>query len=60
MFTEKIAYNMQVLEARQQRNQITRVNPKATVHDVNATFACMDCEVSFRTLTIYEANLFCY
>ncbi|KAG2070572.1 hypothetical protein BDR04DRAFT_1018585, partial [Suillus decipiens] len=59
-FTEKRAYNMQVLEACQQRNRITHANPKATVHDVNATFACMDHEVSFHALTIYEANLFCY
>ncbi|KAG1850405.1 hypothetical protein F4604DRAFT_1542256, partial [Suillus subluteus] len=44
-FAEKRAYNMQVLEARQQRNQITRANPKATIHDVNATFTSMDREV---------------
>ncbi|KAG1887189.1 hypothetical protein F4604DRAFT_1489816, partial [Suillus subluteus] len=43
-FTEKRAYNMQVLEARQQRNRITRANPKATIHDVNATFTSMDHE----------------
>ncbi|KAG1880937.1 hypothetical protein F4604DRAFT_1922561 [Suillus subluteus] len=43
-FTEKRAYNMQVLEARQQRNRITHANPKATIHDVNATFTSMDRE----------------
>ncbi|KAG1814734.1 uncharacterized protein BJ212DRAFT_1222501, partial [Suillus subaureus] len=36
-FTEKRAYNMQVLEAYQQRNQITRANPKATNHNVNGS-----------------------
>ncbi|KAG1846290.1 hypothetical protein F4604DRAFT_1595052, partial [Suillus subluteus] len=45
MFAEKRAYNMQVLEACQQRNRITRANPKATIHDVNATFTSMDHKV---------------
>ncbi|KAG1855582.1 hypothetical protein F4604DRAFT_1531114, partial [Suillus subluteus] len=55
-FAEKRAYNMQVLEARQQRNRITHANPKATIHDVNATFTSMDREVSFHTSSIYKAN----
>ncbi|KAG1823984.1 hypothetical protein EV424DRAFT_1321142, partial [Suillus variegatus] len=45
-FAEKRVYNMQVLEARQQTNRTARVNPKATSHAVNASFASMDREVT--------------
>lgn len=55
-FAEKRVYNMQVLEARQQTNRTAHVNPKATSHAVNASFASMDREVSFHTLTIYKAD----
>lgn len=43
---EKQALNADVVEARRQKSHAARANPKATRHDMNATFMTMDCEVS--------------
>ncbi|KAG2072958.1 hypothetical protein BDR04DRAFT_1011984, partial [Suillus decipiens] len=41
---EKQGYNTQVLEAHKKKNQVAQANPKAILHDTNATFASMDCK----------------
>ncbi|KAG1739745.1 hypothetical protein EDB19DRAFT_1604887, partial [Suillus lakei] len=42
---EKQALNGDVVEARRRKSQAARANPKATRHDMNATFTSMDHEV---------------
>ncbi|KAG1859237.1 hypothetical protein F4604DRAFT_1529969, partial [Suillus subluteus] len=51
---EKRVYNTQVLEARK-KNQVARANPKAILHDVNATFTSMDREA--RILSFFSGWL---
>ncbi|KAG1876976.1 hypothetical protein C8R48DRAFT_541444, partial [Suillus tomentosus] len=41
---EKRALNADVVEARRQKSHAARANPKATRHDMNATFTTMDRE----------------
>lgn len=42
---EKQAYNVQLLQARQEKRSAARANPKAIRHDMNAAFTSMDREV---------------
>ncbi|KAG1883469.1 hypothetical protein F4604DRAFT_1920674 [Suillus subluteus] len=39
---KKRVYNTQVLEACKKKNQVAQANPKAILHDINATFTSMD------------------
>ncbi|KAG2123743.1 hypothetical protein DEU56DRAFT_695593, partial [Suillus clintonianus] len=52
---EKWVYNAQVIEARKQKNRVARANPKAILHDINATFTSMDREACILLLLFAAA-----
>ncbi|KAG1863676.1 hypothetical protein F4604DRAFT_1929077 [Suillus subluteus] len=52
------AYNAQVLEARKKKNQVAQANPKAILHDVNATFTSMDHEARILSFFRFKSNSF--
>ncbi|KAG2068116.1 hypothetical protein BDR04DRAFT_1025375, partial [Suillus decipiens] len=49
---EKRVYNAQVVEACKQKNRVACANPKAILHDINATFTSMDHEVCILSLLV--------